>query len=148
AVVMVAGGAWLAVSLSAAEPAEVQKSLLAGNYSQVIKQATGELRESPGNTDWAMILVQALLTVGKNADADRVMKEALARDPRSIRLRWLARDVAFGNGRPEEAAERVEEIRRAVRDSPWMYRAPADLVIFGRAALELNADPKDVLEKV
>ncbi len=132
----------------AAEPAEVQKGLLAGNYAAVIKQATGELRDSPGNTEWSLLLVRALLAVGRNADADKAMKEALAQDVRSIRLRWLAREVAYANGRPEEAAERVDEVRRAVRDSPWMYRAPADLVVFGRAALLLNLDPKDVLEKV
>lgn len=132
----------------AAEPAEVQRGLLAGNYAAVIKQATSELRDAPANTEWTMLLVRALLAVGKNAEADQAMKEALVRDARSIRLRWLAREVAFANGRPEEAAGRPNEIRRMVSDSPWMYRAPADLVIFGRAALVLTADPKDVLEKV
>ena len=132
----------------AAEIAEVQRAFLAGNYAAVIKQATGELRDAPANTEWAMLLVQAQLATGKHADADRVMKEALARDARSIRLRWLAREVSLANGRAQEALERVDEIRRMVRDSPWMYRAPADLVVFGRAALQLNADPKDVLDKV
>lgn len=134
--------------LHAADPVEVQRGLLAGNYTAVIKQATGELRDAPGNTEWSMLLVQALLTVGRYADADAAMKEALTRDARSIRLRWLARDVALFNGRPEEAARRVDEIRLAVRDSSWQYRSPADLVVFGRAALLLGADPKDVLEKV
>ncbi len=132
----------------AAEPPEVEQGLLAGNYAAVIKQATGELREGAGNTEWSMLLVRALLTVGRYGEADAAMKEAIGRDARSIRLRWLARDVAFANGRPEEAAARVEEVRRAVRDSVWMYRAPADLVVFGRAALMLGADPKEVLDKV
>jgi tetratricopeptide (TPR) repeat protein len=132
----------------AAEPSEVQKGLLAGNYAAVIKQSRGELRDAPANSEWAMLLVQALLATGRNADADSAMAEALTRDPRSIRLRWLARDVAFANGRPEEAAKRVEEIRIAVRDGSWQYRAAADLVVYGRAALLLGADPKDVLEKV
>ncbi len=132
----------------AAEPAEVQRGLLAGNYAAVIKQATSELKDAPANTEWTMLLVRALLAVGKNAEADRVMKEALVRDARSIRLRWLAREVALANGRPEEAIGRPNEIRRMVSDSPWMYRAPADLVVFGRAALSLSADPKDVLDKV
>ncbi len=145
--VLVAVWATLAVA-RAADVAEVQRSFLAGNYASVIKQATAELRDAPGNSEWSLLLVQGLLTVGRYAEADRAMKDALNRDARSIRLRWLARDVALANGRPQEAAERVDEIRRMVRDSPWMYRAPADLVVFGRAALQLNADPKDVLEKV
>jgi tetratricopeptide (TPR) repeat protein len=133
---------------SAAEVAEVQKGLLAGSYATVIKQATGELREGAGNSEWSMLLVRALLAVGRNAEADAAMKESLAKDARSIRLRWLAREVAFANGRPEEALARIDEVRRAVRDSMWMYRGPADLVVFGRAMLMLGADPKEVLEKV
>lgn len=132
----------------AADPAEVQRGLLAGNYAAVIKQAAGELHGGAGNSEWSMLLVRGLLAVGRYAEADAAMKEALARDARSIRLRWLARDVAFANGRPQEAAARVDEVRRAVRDSTWMYQAPADLVIFGRAALMLGADPKEVLDKV
>jgi tetratricopeptide (TPR) repeat protein len=134
--------------LFAAEPAEVQRGLLAGNYAAVIKQTRGELRDAPGNTEWSMLLVRALLITGKNAEADTAMKEALARDPRSIRLRWLAREVAFANGRPEEAAKRVEEVRMAVRDNQYAYRQPADLIVFGKAVLLMGVDPKDVLEKV
>jgi tetratricopeptide (TPR) repeat protein len=138
-----------AIFARAAEPADVQKALLAGNYSQVIKQAQGELRDSPGNSEWTMILVQALLTVGRNAEADKVMKEALLRDTRSIRLRWLARDVALANGRPEQAAELVDDILRARADSPWMYRTPADFVVIGRAALLRGViDPKDAIDKI
>lgn len=132
----------------AAEPAEVQRGLLAGNYAAVIKQATSELRDAPTNTEWSMLLVQALLATGRYREADAAMKEALSRDGRSVRLRWLARDVALANGRPDEAAKRVDQVRVAVNDNRWAYRAPADLVVFGRAALLLGADPKDVLEKV
>ena len=138
----------VAAPVQAAEPADVLRGLLAGNYAAVIKQSRGELRDAPANSEWSMLLIQALLATGKYAEADAAMKEALQRDARSIRLRWLARDVAFANGRPDEAAKRVDEIRIAVRDSAYQYRAPADLVVFGRAALLLGADPKDVLEKV
>jgi tetratricopeptide (TPR) repeat protein len=137
-----------AIFARAADPVEVQRGLLTGNYAAVIKQAQGELRDSPGNSEWSMLLVQALLTVGRYPEADKVMKEALQRDARSIRLRWLARDVAFANGRPEQASEFVEDIFRARADSPWMYRAPADFVVLGRAALLRGVDPKDVLDKV
>ena len=95
----------------AADPAEVQRGLLAGNYAAVIKQASGELRDGAGHSEWSMLLVRALLAVGRHAEADQAMKEALARDTRSIRLRWLAREVAFASGRPEDAAVRVEEVQ-------------------------------------
>jgi tetratricopeptide (TPR) repeat protein len=137
-----------ATRLAGAEIAEVQRALLEGSHAIVIKQASAELREGAGNSEWSLILAQALLTTGKYAEADAAVKEAIAKDARSIRLRWLAREIALALGRAEEAAARVEEIRRAVRDAYWMYRSPADLVVFGRAALAIGADPKEVLEKV
>lgn len=138
----------LATALPGAEIAEVQRALLEGSHAIVIKQASAELREGAGNSDWSLILARALLITGKYAEADAAVKEAIAKDARSIRLRWLAREIALALGRTEEAAARVEEIRRAVRDAYWMYRSPADLVVFGRAALAIGADPKEVLEKI
>ncbi len=143
---------WLLATVAggAAEIAEAQRDLLAGKYDAVAKSAREQLRAQPDApaTDWSIVLVRALLATGRNGEADRTMTEALARDPRSIRLKWLARDVALANGRPEDAALRHDEILKAVRMSPWIYRGPADLVVFGRAALLAGADPKDVLEKV
>ena len=132
----------------AGEPAEVQRGLLAGNYAAVIKQARAELADAPANSEWSLLLVQALLTTGRQADADAAMKEALTRDPRSIRLRWLAREVAFANGRPEESVKRLQEIAQMVGEARYQYSSPADVVVFGRVALLLGADPKDVLEKL
>ncbi|MBL9190545.1 MAG: tetratricopeptide repeat protein [Opitutaceae bacterium] len=136
-------------ALRSADVAEAQRALLAGNHAAVIKLAQGEIGDGPGQSEWSMVLVRALLEVGRHGEADTVMKAALLRDTRSIRLRWLARDVAYANGRPEEAARYVKDIIAAVRDSGWQYRAPADFLVFGRAALLVPGyDPKDVLEKV
>ncbi|MCX6940915.1 MAG: tetratricopeptide repeat protein [Verrucomicrobia bacterium] len=140
----------LAASLgvNAAEPADVRREFLAGNYSLALAETEGGLRSSPGNVDWQILRVEALLTTGRYAEADTTMKVALGSDPSSIRLRWLSREVAFANGRPAEAAKSAEEITRLVAGRSWTYRQPADLVVFGRAALLLGADPKDVLERV
>lgn len=129
---------------------EARDSLRTGNYTSAIRQATSALANpSEGSpTEWALVLVQGLLAVGRNADADTAMREAINRDQRSIRLKWLARDVAYANGRPEEATQRHQEVTRALRSAAWLYRQPADLVIFGRAWLTDGWDPKEVLEKV
>jgi tetratricopeptide (TPR) repeat protein len=143
-------GATLASWLSAAAPdaADVQRELLAGNYAFVIERATAALRDPSAGNEWIPLLVQAQLAVGRYSAAGTTMAEALERDPASIRLRWLARDVALANGRPEDAANFVDQIRRYFSSRQWMYRAPADLVVFGRAALLFGADPKEVLDKV
>ncbi len=134
--------------LVAAEPAEVQRQLLEGDYASVIRYATVALQSTPVNSEWSLLLVQALLTIGRSAEADVAMRDALERDQQNIRLRWLAREVAFANGRPEDAAQRANEIVRLVQGRTWNYRTPMELVTFGRAALLLGADPKDVLEKI
>jgi tetratricopeptide (TPR) repeat protein len=138
------------VASRAAEPGEAQRLLLDGDYAAVVRQARAVLKESndSATTDWSMALVRALLALGRNAEADAAFAEAVSRDPRSIRLKWLGREVAFANGRPEEAAQRVDEVIKAVRANSWIYRAPADLVVFGRAVLHMGADPKEVLDKV
>ena len=145
AAVMLAGA-----GLRGAEPAEAQRELLSGNYTAVIRQSRAALRDATDSTgtEWSLLLVQALLAVGRNGEADAAMSEAMTRDQRSIRLKWLARDVAYANGRPDEAAQRHDEILRAVRQSPWIYRSPADYVVFGRAALLSGLDPKEILDKV
>ena len=134
--------------LPAAEPAEVRREFLAGNYPMVLAQSEAGFRDAPGNSDWQLLRVEVLLATGRYREADTAMSVALGSDPSSIRLRWLSREVAFANGRPDEAAKRAEEITRFVAGRQWSYRQPADLVVFGRAALLLGADPKDVLEKV
>jgi tetratricopeptide (TPR) repeat protein len=123
----------------AADPAEVQRGLLAGNYTAVIKQARGELRDAPANTEWSMLLVQALLATGRYADADAAIK-TLNRDPRSIRLRWLAREVVFANGRPDEAARRIDDTRGGARCVMAVPGAGGPGGVWP-AALVLGADP-------
>ena len=144
----VAGLLACSTALGAADPADARRALLEGNYSYAINQSEAAISAMPGGNEWPLLLVQAQLAVGRNADADTAITAALARDPQSLRLRWLARDVAFANGQPEVAMRMVEEIRRLFAARAWAYRDPADLVVFGRAALLLGADPKDVLDKV
>lgn len=131
-----------------AEPADVRKEFLAGNYPYALTESEAGFRDAPGNSDWQILRVQVLLATGRYAEADAALGAALGSDPSSIRLRWLGREVAFANGRPDEAARRAEEVARLVSGRSYMYRQPGDLVIFGRAALLSGADPKDVLDKL
>ena len=85
--------------MSGAEIAEVQRALLKGSHASVIMQATAELRESAGISEWSMILARVILTTGKYAEANAAVKEAIAKDARRIRLRWLAREIALALGR-------------------------------------------------
>lgn len=148
--VALAAGLLLATSARAAAPdaAEAQRELLAGNYSFVLEHGAAALRDPAASSEWFSVLVRAQLAVGRNATASTTVADALSREPTNIKLRWLAREVALANGRPDEAANYADEIRRYVMTRSWLYRTPADLVIFGRAALLLGYDPKEVLDKL
>ena len=143
-------GAFLVWTLAAdgAEAIDVRREFSVGNYPFALKETMAGLRDSPGNIDWQLLRIEVLLATGRAAEADTVVSAALRSDPSNLRLRWLSRAVAFANGRPDEAAMRTEEIARLVSGRSYMYRQAADLVIYGRVALLLGADAKDVLERV
>ena len=132
----------------AADAGTAQRDLLAGQYARAVATARDILASAPGDSAASLVLIRGLLTLGRNSEADAALQQALERDPMNIQLRWLSRDVAYANDRPEQAAARPDEIRRIVASRPWFFRAPADMVVFGRAALALGADPRDVLDKV
>lgn len=138
----------LAHAGGAAEVASAQKEFDTGGYAAAIKQAEKGIADTPGNEEWHLLLTQVLLAVGRNSDADTTVRAAIALFPQSIRVRWLARDVALANGAVDRAAQMVEDIRRLYTARQYAYRNPPDLVVFGRAALALGADPKDVLDRV
>ncbi len=135
--------------LSRAAPADdVQRQILAGRYAEAVQQARDAVRTAPADENLQILLVRGLLIVGQYADADAAAKSGLARVPDSIRLRWIGREAALANGEPEDAARLTNEIRQYVAGRPYLYRDPANLVTFGRVALLLGADPKDVMDKV
>ena len=138
----------LASALHAAPADDVQKQILAGNYADAIQQAQNALRVSPADESLQILLVRGLLTVGRYADANAAVANALVKIPQSIRLRWIGREAALANGQRDVAARMANEIRQYVASRSYMYRDPADLVVFGDVALLLGADPKDVMDKV
>ncbi|MSU34076.1 MAG: tetratricopeptide repeat protein [Pedosphaera sp.] len=148
----------LTVPLVAAEISAAEELLRKGEYRAAIDVAQAVIATehltnnySPDKDrleGWSRVLATGLLTVGRYAEAYPVMTNALRRVPRSVRLRWLARDVFRANGEPERGMKMVDEIREQVAGRNSSVRDGASLVVFGRALLLLGADPKDVLEKV
>lgn len=138
----------LTAPVRAADLAAAQEELQTGAYSAAVKIAEAGVAETPGNEEWHLLLSEALLAAGRYADADTAMRAAVANFPQSIRVRWAARAAATANGFTDRATGYLEDIRRLYSLRAWAYRTPADLVVFGRAALTLGADPKDVLDRV
>jgi len=136
-------------SLARGTPADdIQHELLTGQDVAAVDQAGTEVRLAPTDEDLQVLWVRALLTEGRYPEADKAAASALIWLPDSIRVRWIARESSLDNGEPEAAAKLANEIREYVASRPYLYRDPPNLVTFGRVALLLGADPKDVMDKV
>ena len=146
-------GAWLllvsGLNSPAADIEEARRQFASGRYNECLRQAEEAVVAHPDDEDWQLLLGQTLLTTGKYREARGAITNALALDSRSIRLRWLARDVFLSNGETERAGQLVDEIIQSGSSRPWIYRNdPASLVILGRALLLRGLDPKRVLDTV
>ena len=135
--------------LSAAEPwDETREALLSGNYEEVVRTAGKASQVNEPGEEWPLLLAEALVALGRYPEADSSLNQALLRETQSIRLRWMAREVALATGQTDQANTFLREMGERVSRRRGAYRSPADLVAFGRLALVLGADPKDVLERV
>jgi len=143
-------GPCLILSLAAlgADLAGARREFLSGRYAESIALAQQALRDHPSNEEWHLLLTEGLLTTGQYPQARAAVTNALARVPRSIRLRWLGREVFRSNGQTNAAAQLLDELKELVAARPWSYREAPNLVVFGRVALLEGADPKRVLDRV
>ena len=103
----------------------------------------------PDDEESQWLLSQALLSIGQYAEARSAITNVLAQDPKSLRLRWLAREILQSNGETAPANHLVDEIIQRGSSRPWVYRDDAaSLVILGQALLVRGLDPKRVLDTV
>src|SRR5262245_55025815 len=102
-------------SVSGADLKEGQQQLLTGNYSGCITLARQAMRERQNsNEEWQLLLSKALLATGQYPEAQKAMREALALNPWSLRLRWQAREVYQSVGDTNGAAQATQEIVQLV----------------------------------
>lgn len=142
---------WLGLTAGYAQAAqlrEAQRDFLAGRYAECIAAAETGLEDTSEQHEWHLLLIQAHLQFGRYGAAYSAWTNALAQEQRSIRLRWLGREVLQMQDLPERAASLAPEITELVSTRPWAYRDGPDLVAFGRAALAEGLDPKRVLDRV
>ncbi|HRI12009.1 MAG TPA: tetratricopeptide repeat protein [Verrucomicrobiota bacterium] len=139
-------GSWPVIK--AAETSDPPTLLRSGDYDGAVRLAQKAIQESERGDEAALVLIEGLLTLGRYPEAKAALTNALAREPRSVRLRWLGREVWRANGEPEMAEAQLREISQLISSRPSNYRDAASLVVFGEAALASGADPKVVLDRV
>jgi tetratricopeptide (TPR) repeat protein len=128
--------------------ATAQQQFDAGDYSDCAKSIESELKDGAGGEERYLLLSRALMAMGRYPDALKEITKALSEESQSVRLKWQARDVFLSNGQTTKSAQMVEDIVRRVAGDPSEFRDAPSLVVFGRAALAKNADPKRVLDQL
>jgi len=122
--------------------------LLKGEYAEVIRVSTHACEAKDAGEDWPLVLADALMAAGRYADAESALHQAMLKETQSIRLRWKAREVALALGQTGAASTLLTEMAERVVRRRGAIRSPAEIVAFGRMALVMGADPKDVLERL
>lgn len=130
-----------------AKIAEARKKLRTGQYEGAVEMASTAVREADAGEGWHVVQLEALMALGRYAEAMSALSNAVAHEPRSIRILWLGREACLNSGQAVRAREMVEGLAQLVARRRWAYDEPADLVVLGRAALALGAEPRAVLER-
>ena len=139
---------WIPTSRAASAVDDAETQLRTGRYEEAIAAAREALEsKSPGEA-WHRVLLEGLLTTGQYPEALAAWTNAVAQEGRSVRLRWIGRDVLLANGDTEGAAAQLNTIAQLVGNRAGNYRDIPSLVVYGQAALLSGADPKIVLDRV
>jgi len=133
----------------AAEPLdEAREAFERGDYPNTISHATNSIAKNPWQEDSRVLHIRALMAQGKYAEAMTVTTNATTKLSSSVRILWAAHDVYQFNNDPMGATNTLNEINRLAGIRSWAYRNAPDMVVLGRTALKLGADPKQVLDKL
>ena len=142
-----AGTAFLAPRISAADLTEAWPLFIKGDFKKCIEQCNEAIRDGETEDDWRVLLARSMMEIGSYTNAYSVVSTNLEKFPWSVKLRLLGHDVYRRNGKTEEAMALLEEINRLGGYRMWAYQDAANLVTMGRAALLLGLDPRAVLER-
>ena len=125
---------------------DLQNHYLKGEYETCIDKAKEHLEQHQHSQYWRVILIKAHLAVGEVDEAMQVLEEAMDRFSRSVALRWIRYELAQLEGDFETAAAELKEIDDYAGPRLRYLQDPEHLVLLGRAALAMGAEPKLVLD--
>jgi tetratricopeptide (TPR) repeat protein len=144
------GAFTLTLASAVTDPDTAVKHLRSGDYAAALTAAQGALADSFNDREaWDLIRLEALMATGRYPEALAAAQEALAISPRSLTLKWAAREVFLANGDTATAQSIPVEIQQLVTSRGGRaYRDVKSIVVYGQALMELGEDPKAILDKV
>ncbi len=126
--------------------ADAQKLFRQGDYAGSLAAAEQGTTADVFSEDWWRLRGEALLALGRYAEAYTQLTLSLRYNPQSIRLRLLDREAALFTQHEDEARAQLVAIRTLIDTRGRTDRTPEFLTAVGEAALILGAEPKLVLE--
>jgi tetratricopeptide (TPR) repeat protein len=124
---------------------ETRLKFLKGEYEKVIEITTKKSTESYDD-GWRVLLVKALLTVGRYAEARTNALHGVDDFPASMQLRLLARETALFQNDVPAANRQLNEIKSLIERRGRYTQSGDNLVALGRALLLLGVEPRLALE--
>lgn len=130
----------------AASIRETRALFSAGKYQEALKLAAEEVERRSYSEEWPLLKAEAEMALGQYPEAAESLADGIKRYSWSIRLRMATFDLQVILGDRKAKKVLLDEVNQLATAAPWRYTDADDLVALGHAALELGADPKDVLE--
>lgn len=130
----------------AADLAQTAQLFRSGKYAECASACEKAIAENDFSENYRLLKIRSEMELGRYADALKSLDDALKRNPTSLPLRWLGRDVCQFNRLPERAARLDVEITQMFQQAPWRYSDAVSQVVFGRFSLSQGVDPKKVLD--
>ncbi len=140
------GLVFLSTGAAAQTLEETQNQFLHGNYEDVIQTAQKKLEANGYRDNWRVLLVRALLMVGRYPEADAQATTGVEHFSGGLDLRLLAREAALFQNDPAGANRRLAELKLLIERRFAAYGSEETLVALGRTLLLLGVEPKIVLE--
>ncbi len=142
-----AGAACLILASQAAAQtvAQTERDFLLGHYDAVITTAGAKVAAARYREDWRVLLIKALLTVGRYSDAHTNALAGLREGAGGLELRLLARETSLFQGDSAGAARQLADLKEAIQEHVGPFQSE-DAVPLGQALLLLGVEPKLVLE--
>ena len=125
---------------------QTQREFASGHYTAVIEAARKKVAAGDYLDGWRVLLVKALLTLGRYAEARTNAVAGVEEFPGSLQLRLLAKETALFQNDPAAANAQLNEIKYLIERRGRVDQSGDNLVALGRALILLGVEPRLALE--
>jgi tetratricopeptide (TPR) repeat protein len=125
---------------------DCREMLRTGRYEKCLETARQTIKEGAYQSDWRVLELEAMLTLGQYKEAAGYVETALRESRADIRLLRLAHIAYRHNNQAREADAILATIARIASYRRIEYMGSPEAVALGQSLLELGGEPRLVLD--